>query len=365
MTKGLGPGGMERLLVHHARTGDHRRFEYSAAYLTTRPNSVVAELESLGVRCTQLGDGGGADPRWVRVLQRLVRSHDIDVVHHHSPQPASMSRIALRTLRNGPSMVYTEHNTWDCYRPTTRVLNAVTYPLDEAQFAVSASVRESVPRVLRRGLEPLTHGIDLVEVRLAARRRADIRASLGVGPDDVVVANVAHLRNEKAQDTLMAAAAQLAGRFDYVTFLSVGHGPMDHDLRALHERLGLGDRFRFLGFREDALSVLAGSDVFCLSSRQEGLPVAFMEASALGVPTVATSVGGLPEHIDHGRSGLLATPNDPADLAAALGRVIADSALRQRLGAAASTHSEVFDARLAVRRQEAVYQQLQAKRRRS
>ena len=129
-------------------------------------------------------------------------------------------------------------------------------------------------------------------------------------------------------------------------------------LRDLHKELGLGDRFRFLGFRNDAVSVLAASDVFCLSSRQEGLPVAFMEACALGLPAVTTSVGGLPEHIDHGRSGLLVAPNDSTALAAALRLAVADAGLRRRMGAAAFAHADVFDARFAVRRQEAVYEQL-------
>ncbi|WP_020378544.1 glycosyltransferase [Candidatus Microthrix parvicella] len=358
VAKGLGPGGMERLLVHHARTGDHERFEYHAAYLVDRPSSVVAELEELGVGCTQLEPRNGSDPRWIRDLTRLVRDREIDVVHHHSPQPAAMSRPALRAMRGGPHLVYTEHNTWDCYGTATRAANALTYHFDEAQFAVSESVQASVPKVLRRGLEPLTHGIDLGDVRRAANNRDAKRESLGISPDQIVVANIAHLRREKAQDVLMSAAAELVGEFDNVTFISVGHGPMEDDLAALHTELGLGDRFRFLGFREDAVSVLAGSDVFCLSSRQEGLPVAFMEACALGVPAVTTNVGGLPEHIQHGRSGLLVAPEDSTALAVELGRMIADSGLRRRLGVAAAAHAEVFDARVAVKRQEVVYERL-------
>ena len=99
-----------------------------------------------------------------------------------------MTRLAFSAQRNGPRLVYTEHNTWDCYGATTRALNALTYPLDEAQFAVSATVRDSVPRALSRRLEPLTHGIDLEEVRRAASLRKATRASLGVGHNDVVVA---------------------------------------------------------------------------------------------------------------------------------------------------------------------------------
>lgn len=362
VSKGLGPGGMERLLVHHARTGNHERFEYYAAYVVERPGSVVPELEKLNVRCVHLEPSGGADPRWVHDLARLVRGREIDIVHHHSPQPAALSRPVLRAMRGGPHLVYTEHNTWDCYGAATRVANALTYPLDHAQFAVSESVRTSVPKALRHRLMPLTHGIDLKEVRQAASSREAIRSSLGISPEQVVIANIAHLRREKAQDILLSAAARVIAEFDNVTFLSAGHGPLDDELRALHAQLGLGGRFRFLGFRDDAVYVLAASDIFCLSSRQEGLPVAFMEASALGVPAVTTNVGGLPEHIDHGRSGLLVAPDDSTALSAELRRLVADSDLRISLGGAAAAHSQVFDARTSVLRQEATYERLAADR---
>ena len=94
-----------------------------------------------------------------------------------------------------------------------------------------------MPRVLRHRLEPLTHGIDLAELRRAGSHRESMRADLGVLPDQVVVVNIAHLRSEKAQHVLLAAAAKLAGDFDNLVFLSVGHGPLEEELRSLHREL--------------------------------------------------------------------------------------------------------------------------------
>ncbi|MCA1846726.1 MAG: glycosyltransferase, partial [Actinobacteria bacterium] len=121
LAKGLGPGGMERLLVTHASAGDRNRFEYFAAYLVERPHSVVGDLERLGVRCTRFGDGRGLDPRWVLELRRFVRRHGIDLVHVHSPMVAALARPALHSMRHRPAVVYTEHNSWDCYTLPTRV----------------------------------------------------------------------------------------------------------------------------------------------------------------------------------------------------------------------------------------------------
>jgi len=349
---------MERLLVHHARLGDRDRFDYHAAYLVERPHSVVSELEALGVTCTRLGDGSGADPRWLRSLRSLVREECIDIVHAHSPQPGSMARPALRVCRSRPRLVYTEHNTWDCYGAATRLANLATFALDDAQFAVSAAAAASPPKVLARRVEVLTHGIDLESVRSSLPRRDGVRRELGVDDDTAVVTTVANFRREKAYDVLLDAASRVLESRRNVVFLSVGQGPLEEEMRRLHSDLGLGDRFRFLGFRTDVADLLAASDVFCLASRQEGLPVAFMEATALGIAPVVTAVGGLPDVIVDGQSGLLVEPEQPALLADALERVIADPELCARLAAGAASLAERFDARLSVRRQETVYAEL-------
>jgi glycosyltransferase involved in cell wall biosynthesis len=354
LAKGLGPGGMERLMVNHAKCADRDRFDYSAAYLIDRPESVVPELEALDVPCHRLDGGDSSAQRWLGPLVQLVRNGKVDVVHSHSPLPAALSRPLLRA-RTGARIVYTEHNTWDCYGPATRAANAATYALDHATLAVSQDAKESVPRPLRRRVEVLTHGVDLAAVAANEAHRRDARSELGLEDTDVAVLTLAHLRTEKGHDVLLDAAARVLRDRPEAVFLVGGHGPLERELEERRRALGLGDRFRYLGFRRDALRLMSASDVFCLSSRQEGLPVAFMEACALGVPTVATRVGGLADHIEQGVSGLLVDPEDPAALAAALVAVIQDPDVRRRLAEGALRGAGRFDAAAAVRRQESVY----------
>lgn len=364
LAKGLGPGGMERLLVNHARTGNWEEFSYSAAYLVDRPNSVVPELEELGVTCTRFENGSGSDPRWLPALRRLAIDHDIDIIHVHSPMPAAMTRPLAKLMgRWGPKVIYTEHNTWDCYGRVTRLANAATYLLDDAQLAVSNDAKASVPSRLRRRVEVLTHGIVIGEVESHRGQRRRMRDELGLDDDEVVVITVAHLRTEKAYDIMLNAARKVVDEHPQAVFLSVGHGPLESDMRELHGRLGLGDRFRFLGFRSDVLDLMAGSDIFSLSSHQEGLPVSFMESTALGLPTVATAVGGLVDHVGNGVNGMLVSPGDSFALAEALGRVIEDPALREQLGKGALGVAKRFDAADAVRRQEQIYADLATSRR--
>jgi glycosyltransferase involved in cell wall biosynthesis len=358
LAKGLGPGGMERLLATHAAVGDHDRFEYFAAYLVERPHSLIATLEALGVTCIRLGAGGSLDPRWAHELRRFVRRHRIDVVHIHSPMVAAIARPAVRSMRHRPAIVYTEHNSWDCYSVPTRLANAATYPLDDAHLAVSAAAARSVAGGLRAGVEVLIHGIDIEAVAARRCRRAAKRAEFLIGPETFVVITVANLRHEKAYDVLLDAAALTTANGADVLFLSVGQGPLASEMEQRCRRLGLERRFRFLGFRDDVHDLLAAADVFCLASRNEGLPVALMEAYAVGLPVVATRVGGLPEVIEDGRSGLLVPPEDPAALSDAILALLDDAGRRDQLGRRASELAGRFDARVAVRRLEALYEEV-------
>lgn len=355
LAKGLGPGGMEGLLVTHARLGDRDAFSYRAAYVVERPNSVVPRLEALGVPCTPLGGGRFGPLSWAARLRQLVREHGIDVVHTHSPSVAAIARVALRTLRHRPRLVYTEHNSWYSYALPTRILNAATYPLDDDQFSVSAAAVESMPAPFRRRITVLTHGIDLDAVRAAGSERDAVRAELEIADDELMLLTVANLRTEKAYDVLLDAAAMLADSTPPLRFVSVGQGPLADELESRRRALGLGGRFRFLGFRDDVPRLLAGADLFVLSSRSEGLPLGLMEAFAAGVAPVVTAVGGMPDHVLDGRTGRLVEPGSPEALAAAIRSVATDPDLRRRLAEGAAGAATAFDAAAPVAVLEAAY----------
>jgi glycosyltransferase involved in cell wall biosynthesis len=345
---------MERLLLTHARLGDRDRFRYSIAYLVERPSSLRPEFEAAGVPCHDVGRGRPQDPRWVGRVVDLVRRDRIDVVHVHSPMVAAAVRPALRLLPRRPRLVYTEHNSWADYATATRVANHLTYRLDDVQVAVSSAARDSVPPPARRRVEPLVHGIELDRVRSLRPGRARARQELGVGADAVVVGVVANLREQKNYPLMLDAAVLVLRRLPDVRFVSLGHGPLAAELERRRDRLGLGDRFRFLGHVPDAPRLMAGFDLLALSSDVEGLPVALMEALALGLPVVATAVGGLPQVVDD-RVGRLVPPGRPDLLADAVVELAADQSLREELGAGAVERAERFDARRAVARLEELY----------
>ena len=362
LTKGLGPGGAERLLVSFAGIADRTRFDLRAAYLLPWKDHLVAELGARDVPAVCLDGRREADPRWLRRLRELVRAARIDVVHAHSPLVAALARPALRALPDRPALVGTEHNVWSSHHPVTRWANRLTLPLEDATIAVSEEVRASMPRRLAGRTEVVIHGVDVEAIAGRRAERGAARAELGVHDGELLVVTVANLRLNKDYPTMLRAARQLADAGQPVRFVSVGQGPLAEQLEAERDRLGLGARFEFLGYREDPVRIVVAGDVFCLSSRFEGLPIALLEAMAAGLPVVATRVGGVPSIVTDGREGRLVAPDDPAGLAAAVS-ALRDPVLRAGCAAAASERARAFSIDRAVARQQELYEQLAERRR--
>ncbi|HEX6329478.1 MAG TPA: glycosyltransferase [Jiangellaceae bacterium] len=364
VVKGLGPGGAERLLCAAAAARDRQTFDYDVAYVLPWKNHVVPQLTSSGVAVHCLGSGSGRirpvlDPRWAMRLARLLRTRQYDVVHLHSPVLAGVVRPLVRSLGpRRPRLVSTEHNGWDTYALPTRVANSATYWLDDAHFAVSKPVRESVSARHRDRVHVAIYGVRVDEVRDLRAERAAVRAELGLADDEIVVGTVANYLAQKAYPDLFAAARIAIDAEPRVRFVAVGQGHLEASIKAEHARHRFGDRFRLLGYRPDAVRVLAGCDVFTLASHYEGLPVALMEALALGLPVVVTAVGGIPDAVTSGREGLLVPPRRPDLLAAGLLKVVRDAGMRRDLADAAFHRGADFDISRAVRQVEAVYRGL-------
>jgi glycosyltransferase involved in cell wall biosynthesis len=357
LIKGLGRGGAEQLLLSGVPYLDTSTYRYQFAYLLPWKDSLVPELTraGFGVHCLEGARGAG----WVGRLRGLLRREGIGLVHVHSPVAAAGVRaVAGRRTR----VVYTEHNLWDRYHPATRAANLATFPRNDHVFAVSDTVRASIryPGPLRRlpmpPLETLHHGLD--PAALPSSASDGVRAELGIPEDAPVVGTVANFKAAKDHATLLRAAARVRQAVPSVRFVLVGQGPLEAETRRLAGELGLDQTVVFAGFRSDAARLMAGFDAFALSSTYEGLPIALVEAMAVGCPAVATRVGGTPEVVTDGVHGYLVPPRDPDALAAGLVRVLGDRSLRATLGAAAAGRARDFDIRKAVRRMEQVYARL-------
>jgi glycosyltransferase involved in cell wall biosynthesis len=180
----------------------------------------------------------------------------------------------------------------------------------------------------------VVHGfVEVPPDRPGEAERAALRAGLGIGPCDRVVGTAGRLVPAKGVLDLVRAVALLRRRVPALLFVA-GSGESSYEERLRGEASRLGVPVRWLGFRGNLPLLLPAFDLFVAPSHREALGMAVLEAMAAGLPVVATRVGGLPEAVEEGVSGLLVPRRDPAALSAALGRLLLDDGLAREMGEA-------------------------------
>jgi len=366
--KGLGFGGAERLLMETAAAGDRDGFAYEVAYVLAGADGLAGAIGERGIPVHGLGAARSADLRWLGRLRALVRERQFDVVHFHLPYTAALGRLAVATLPGAgrPAVVYTEHSLWNKAAVITKAINRAGVGRDQSLIVVSQAAHDALPPALRVRARVIVHGVSRVQAdELTARRddiRRQVRTELDLPDTDTLVLTVANFRPEKGYDVLLDAARLLLDRGVPIRVVAVGGGPIEEEVRARHRALHLGHHVQLLGQRDDVLRLMAGSDAFVLASHQEGLPVSLMEATSMGMPIVATSVGGVPQVVTDGVEGLIVPPGDPQRLADAVQRLVTDPELRERLGRASRQKSAMFDVTGASREIEGIYRDITADR---
>ena len=282
-----------------------------------------------------------ADARAIHTLTRLMRASRPDVVHTHTTTAGGLGRIAARRAKV-PVTVHTFHGhvlSGYLSGPQTRALTVAERALakrTDALVSVSTRVRDEllalgIGRPEQWRVVPL--GLELDELLGGPAERSASRASLGLPPEAPLVGIIGRLAAIKDHGTFLAMAARLAAARPDVSFVIAGDGSLRGALEAEAKSL-LGNRIRFLGWATD-LPVLYGAlDVVVLTSRNEGTPVALIEAGAAGRPVVATDVGGVAEVVRDGASGFVVPPGDAAALAARVGTLLDDPAAARAMGLA-------------------------------
>lgn len=322
LVKGLGLGGAERLITEAAGLWDRRRFQYHVAYVLPWKDHLVPALTGLGIPVHLLGGGTDPDLGAGRRLRRLIKEIGAGLVHAHLPTAGIMARLVSPV-----PVVYTEHNLAHSYRWPTRFVNRLTYGRNRAVLAVSEAVAASLRGYPGPPPMIIPNGVSVSDTPFDTERA---RAELGIEVGTPLVVHVGNIRPHKGHATLLAVAEHLQRIRGDVVVISIGGEKTTGDLARLQEQTrtrGLTN-LRFLGRRDDALAFMAAADVFVNPADVEGLPVAVLEAMAVGTPVVATAVGGVPSVVRHEETGLLCPPGEARGLAEAI-----DSLLSDRLGA--------------------------------
>lgn len=273
---------------------------------------------------------GFADLPSVWRLARLARRESADLIHGHLTRGAWYAGWSAK-LAGVPS-VATAHSD-NARRHFGRARRIVAVSQAVADFLARQGYDTARIRMVH-------HGIQDIAARLPADARETTRQSLGLPAGEPCLLMAARIVPAKGHDTALKALAKLAHR--PWTLLVAGDHRVDlgPQMQALASGLGLAERVHFLGQREDVPALLAAADVLLAPSRREALSLTLLEASACARPIVASRVGGIGEVVEHGASGLLVPPDDPAALAGAIDTLLGDAALAARLGARARQRFE-------------------------
>ena len=366
LIKGLGIGGAEKLLQLSIPHVDSQRFDYEVAYLLPWKNALVPAFEEAGVPVFCLNHRKPYDAMIIPRLVRLLKDREVDLLHVHLPYSGILGRLASK-MAPVKGVVYSEHNLWERYHWLTAAANRLTFGYNDAVIAVSAEVEQSIRRRYkingRPSLSTILNGVDTDHLEAVSQDLAGLRQEFGIPEGHQLVVHVANFTPKKRHEDLIRAARIVVDQEPQTTFLLVGQGPLEKEVKAQALKLGLEGTVVFAGFRPGAARIIAAADVFVLPSLYEGLPIAMLEAMALGRPVVASRVGGVPEAIDDEVDGLLIDPLDPAQLAEKILTLFHNPELRRRLSAnAAQKVRDQFSVKRMVKSTEAIYSSVLAEK---
>jgi len=288
-------------------------------------------------------------------LSRLLRGFRPHILHLHTSHAHTLGLLAAR-ISPGPEIVVSRRVDFHLRRTPLRGLK---YGVGVAKYlAVSRRIRDVL---IEDGVEPgkievVYSGLDRAHLQMADGDRW--RRKLGIGPDGLLVGNVASLAPHKAQTYLLRAAKEVLGKLPQVRFVLVGEGELAGKLRREIRDLNLQGKVILAGFQRDMASLYAALDLFVLSSYLEGLCTSLLEAMFYGVPIVATRTGGVPEIVEDGVNGWLVPPRDPQAMAQAIEGLLEKRELARKFAARGKALVRKFGIDETVRRTEAIYQEV-------
>jgi glycosyltransferase involved in cell wall biosynthesis len=337
----LSTGGAERFAVGLASHLPQDRFEPWLCATRMIDEDATQTLAEAGVRQVTLGRTAKWDVHRLNGLVRLLRRERFDILHSHmfgSNAWGSLFGSACRV----PVIVAQEHSWSYEGNPLRAWIDGNVIGRLATRF-VAVSRADGERMVTREGVNAdkvvvIPNGY----IPSQSTSDTDVRAELGLGADVPIVAIAAVLRPEKRLDLLLEAHARLQALVPGAQLLIAGDGPCQESLASQAHELGIDTAVRFLGRRNDVDSVLRAADVGVLSSDREGSPLLMFECMANDTPLVATSVGGVPDVIEHERTGVLVPRRDPEALAQAVAALLRDPARRAAIAAEARARLHLY-----------------------
>ena len=308
-----------------------------------QPSALAETARAAGLSVATVAERRRWDMRVLSQLRKVIAEHNPDILETRNVKSHFLVRL-LGLDRKFPWVAwnhgYTETSLLDrTYTQLDRwslrgAYRVVTVCRPFADRIAALGVRRDRISVLHNAVKPF--------VAPPAEEVRRVRRELGIGDDEAVVLSVGRLSYEKGHADLVRAAAVLGATQGVPPFhvVIVGDGPERENLGKLAAQLGAANRVAFAGFQRDTSPYYALASVVAVPSHSEGSPNVVLEAMAAGLPIVANRVGGVPEILEEGITGLMVEPRNPEAMAKALNQLLSDPELQSRLGAAARLRAQ-------------------------
>jgi len=353
----FGIGGAERMVVNLLKAFNHEKFEVSACSLYPEASTFFEkQLKEYKIPVYYLGKHKGLDLRMIPRLYHLFRTFKPDIVHTHlyalrnAIIPIILSRIPLR--------FHTLHNI--AYKETDRIGRVINWIAFHFCKVIPISISQEVAKTtydLYHIKTPIIYNGILVNcfqlkknIRFSYRKKENLKES------DTIFLHIARFSPQKNHRLLIKAFGQAVNQYPNLKLLLVGDGELRSKMEKIVKEEKLEQGIYFLGSRQDIPELLTTCDIFILSSDWEGTPMTILEAMAAGKPIIATAVGGTPELVENGVTGLLVPPKDAQALAEAMLRLANNPILREKMEREGKKNVlERFDIKQIARQYEELY----------
>ena len=330
--KSLGRGGAEVLLAETVKLHNQKEFQFFCIYFLPWKFQMVKALEEGGaeVHCFEANNNFQMLMQYKKVISFCIEK-EIDIIHCHLPWSGFLGRILYE--KSGIPVIYTEHNIQEHYHFVTKTLNKLTFNKQNLAIGVSADVSRSI----KKNIDPLIpvqtvlNGVNISNFRRDVKKRFSTRRELGIPDEAIVVGTIAVFREQKCLLDWIRAFNEVNKAYPEVYGILVGAGPQKREIEDLREELKLENRIIMPGLQTDTVSYFSAMDIYMMSSRFEGLPIALLEAMSMECAVVATKAGGIVEVVRDQTDGLLCDVGDYISLSQHVKNILEDPKLQEKL----------------------------------
>lgn len=357
----IGGGQVHVLML--AKYLDRGKFEVGIA--CKGQGFLADEAGKLGINTISVSMDNRISMKTFREVAQMFRWSNIDILHTHGGTAGFWGRIGA--FLSGRSIVRIHSYHGMHYLSKNHAFPRHLRVIDQLLLRLTDRVICVCPSDYRKGLEAgivnkkkgviIHNGIEIEKFQNLSHRKA-LRTQYGLDESAIVFGNVGRLHVQKGQRYLLEAFQAVKSRQPHARLWIIGEGELKYELEKFAQDLGIYNSVHFFGARTDVHELLSAIDIFVLPSLWEGQPISIMEAGAAGKPVIATNIDGVADILIDGKNALLVPVKDPNVLAAAMMRIIKDTALRNRLSSSIqATVSESFTAETMAKKIGDLYQE--------